>query len=81
MQNDIGKRRRRIAINPDRFDKLITALRTAVDNDGVLDKDSTDGGYFNNKMIELLRCIIKGTGLSLTEKLKLLYVLSMCRKI
>jgi hypothetical protein len=23
----------RIAINPDRFDKLITALRTAVDND------------------------------------------------
>jgi hypothetical protein len=25
----------RIAINPDRFDKLITALRTAVDNDGV----------------------------------------------
>ena len=23
-----------IAINPDRFDKLITALRTAVDNDG-----------------------------------------------
>jgi hypothetical protein len=31
----------RIAINPDRFDKLITALRTAVDNDGVLDKEST----------------------------------------
>jgi hypothetical protein len=24
----------RIAINPERFDKLITALRTAVDNDG-----------------------------------------------
>ena len=24
----------RIAINPDRFDKLITALRTAVDSDG-----------------------------------------------
>ncbi|MFL6375896.1 MAG: hypothetical protein ACJ72R_00335 [Nitrososphaeraceae archaeon] len=23
----------RIAINPDKFDKLITALRTAVDND------------------------------------------------
>ena len=32
---------RKIAINPDRFDKLITALRTAVDNDGVLDKEST----------------------------------------
>jgi hypothetical protein len=28
----------RIAINPDKFDKLITLLRTAVDNDGVLDK-------------------------------------------
>jgi aromatic ring-cleaving dioxygenase len=31
----------RIAINPDRFDKLITALRTAVDNDGASDKEST----------------------------------------
>jgi hypothetical protein len=30
-----------IAINPDRFDKLVTALRTAVDNDGALDKEST----------------------------------------
>jgi hypothetical protein len=30
-----------IAINPDRFDKLITALRTAVDNDGTLDKEAT----------------------------------------
>jgi hypothetical protein len=27
--------------DPDRFDKLITALRTAVDNDGVLDKEAT----------------------------------------
>ena len=31
----------RIAINPGRFDKLITALRTAVDNDGTLDKEAT----------------------------------------
>jgi hypothetical protein len=31
----------RIAINPDKFDKLITALRTAADNDGTLDKEST----------------------------------------
>ena len=31
---------RKIAINPV-FDKLITALRTAVDNDGTLDKEST----------------------------------------
>jgi hypothetical protein len=30
-----------IAINPDRFDKLITALRTAIDYDGTLDKEST----------------------------------------
>jgi hypothetical protein len=37
MENDGG----RIAINPDRFDKLITALRTAVDNDGTLDKEAT----------------------------------------
>jgi hypothetical protein len=31
----------RIAINPNKFDKLITALRTAVDNDGTLDKEAT----------------------------------------
>jgi hypothetical protein len=40
LEND-GVGGRRIAINPDRFDKLITALRTAVDNDGVLDKEAT----------------------------------------
>jgi hypothetical protein len=28
-------------INPDKFDKLITALRTAVDSDGTLDKEAT----------------------------------------
>jgi hypothetical protein len=32
---------RKIAINPDKFDKLITSLRTAIDNDGVLDKEAT----------------------------------------
>ena len=37
LENDGG----RIAINPDKFDKLITALRTAVDNDGTLDKEAT----------------------------------------
>jgi hypothetical protein len=37
LENDGG----RIAINPDRFDKLITVLRTAVDNDGTLDKEAT----------------------------------------
>jgi hypothetical protein len=31
----------RIAVNLDKFDKLITSLRTAVDNDGVLDKEAT----------------------------------------
>jgi hypothetical protein len=31
----------RIAINPGKFDKLITALRTAVENDGTLDKEAT----------------------------------------
>jgi hypothetical protein len=36
---------RKIAINPYRFDKLITSLRTAVDNDGVLDKEATSYNY------------------------------------
>jgi hypothetical protein len=29
------------AINPDKFGKLITSIRTAVDNDDVLDKEAT----------------------------------------
>jgi hypothetical protein len=37
LENDGG----RIAINPDKFDKLITVLRTAFDNDGTLDKEAT----------------------------------------
>jgi hypothetical protein len=37
LEDDRGK----IAINPDKFDKLITALRTAVHNDGTLDKEAT----------------------------------------
>jgi hypothetical protein len=28
-------------INPDRFDKIITALRITVNNDGTLDKEAT----------------------------------------
>ena len=31
----------RIATNPDKFDKLITTLRTSIDCDGVLDKEAT----------------------------------------
>ncbi|MFL6367389.1 MAG: hypothetical protein ACJ72T_02425 [Nitrososphaeraceae archaeon] len=37
LEQDPGK----IAISPDKFDKLITALRTAVDNDGTVDKEAT----------------------------------------
>jgi hypothetical protein len=37
LEQEPGK----IAINPDKFDKLITALRTAFDNDGTLDKEAT----------------------------------------
>ena len=37
LENDGG----RIAINSDKFDKLVTSLRTAVDIDGTLDKEST----------------------------------------
>jgi hypothetical protein len=37
LEQDPGK----VAINPDKFGKLITALRTAVDIDGTLDKEST----------------------------------------
>jgi Terminase RNaseH-like domain len=44
-----------IAINPDRFDKLITALRTAVDVDGTLDKESTS----YNDIFDALRLALK----------------------
>jgi hypothetical protein len=37
----ITNERGKIAINPDKFDKLITSPRTAVDNDGMLDKETT----------------------------------------
>ena len=45
----------RIAINPDRFDKLITALRTAIDNDGVLDKEATS----YNEIFDAFRLALK----------------------
>jgi hypothetical protein len=51
LENDGG----RIAINPDRFDKLITSLRTAVDNDGVLDKEATS----YNDIFDALRLALK----------------------
>jgi hypothetical protein len=37
LEQEPGK----IAINPDKFDKLITALRTSVDINGTLDKEAT----------------------------------------
>ena len=37
IEDDRGK----IDINPDKFDKLITSLRTALDVDGTLDKEAT----------------------------------------
>jgi hypothetical protein len=46
---------RKIAINPDKFDKLITSLRTAVDNDGTLDKEATS----YNDIFDALRLALK----------------------
>jgi hypothetical protein len=46
---------RRIAINPDKFDKLITALRTAVAEDGVLDKEQTS----HNDLLDAFRLSLK----------------------
>jgi hypothetical protein len=45
----------RMAINPDRFDKHITSLRTAVDNDGILDKESTS----YNDILDAFRLALK----------------------
>ena len=51
MENDGG----RIAINPDKFGKLITSIRTAVDNDGVLDKEATS----DNDIFDAFRLALK----------------------
>jgi hypothetical protein len=45
----------RIAINPDKFDKLITSLRTAVDDDEVLDKEATS----YNDIFDAFRLVFK----------------------
>ena len=50
-EQDPGK----IAINPDKFDKLITVLRTAVDNDGTLDKESSSC----NDIFDAFRLVLK----------------------
>ena len=44
-----------IAINPEKFDKLITSLRTAVDNDGALNKESTS----DNDTFDAFRLALK----------------------
>jgi Terminase RNaseH-like domain len=51
LEDDRG----RIAINPYKFDKLITALRTVVDNDGTMDKESTS----YNDMFDAFRLALK----------------------
>jgi hypothetical protein len=51
LEDDCG----RIVINPDRFDKLITTLRTAVDNYGILDKEATS----YNGIFDALRLALK----------------------
>ena len=51
LENDGG----RVAINPDRFDKLLTSLRTAVDNYGTLDKEATS----YNDMFDAFRLALK----------------------
>jgi hypothetical protein len=45
----------KIEIHPHRFDNLITSLRTAVDNDGVLDKGAT----FYNDIFDAFRLALK----------------------
>jgi hypothetical protein len=51
LENDGGRR----AINPDRFDKVITSIMTAVDNDGALDKESSS----YNDIFDAFRLAIK----------------------
>jgi hypothetical protein len=51
LEQDGGK----IAINPDRFDILITALRTAVDKDGTLDEEAIS----YNDMFDAFRLALK----------------------
>jgi hypothetical protein len=51
LEDDRGK----IAINPDRFDKLITSLRTAVDIDGILYKEATS----HNDIFDAFRLALK----------------------
>jgi len=60
LENDGGG----IATNPDRFDKLITASKTAVNNNGTLDKDSTsvynydiEENYDNDNTKSIATCI------------------------
>ena len=46
-----------IAINP-KFDKLITSLRTAVENEGMLDKEATSYDYVFDAFRLALRFVI-----------------------
>jgi hypothetical protein len=51
LEEDPGK----IVINPDTFDKLIIALRTAADNDGTLNKEAAS----YNDIFDVFRLALK----------------------
>jgi hypothetical protein len=51
LENDSGT----TAINTDMFYKLISVLRTAVNNDGVLDKEATSYNYMFDAFILALK--------------------------
>ena len=65
LENDGGER---IAINPV-FDKLLTALRTAVDNDGTLDKEAIS----NNDIFDALRLALKFYRFQATKPISLIH--------
>ena len=68
MEHDGG----RIAINPDKFDKLITSLRTAADDDGTLDKEETS----YNDIFNAFRLAMKFY--QFEEKNRILVILLVC---
>jgi len=51
LEQEPGK----IAINPDKFVKLITSLWTTIDNDGTLDKEATS----YNDVFDVFRLALK----------------------
>jgi hypothetical protein len=66
-----------LLINPDKFDKLITALRTALDNEGTLNKEATS----YNDIFDAFRLALKfyhyEESVSLPLSFSLLYTSSL----